>query len=63
MDSVMPAAPAPAVTKRSEPQALMFADDGSIPNNPRLPLLLYRNAIDLAGTPDPEGVIERVFIG
>lgn len=41
------------------PQALMFSDDGSIPNNPRLPLLLYRNALDLSGTPDPEDVIER----
>ena len=37
-----------------EPQALIFADDGSIPNNPRLPFLVYRGAIDLSGTPDPE---------
>jgi uncharacterized protein YjlB len=51
----------PVQIKPSEPLTLMFADDGSIPNNPRLPLLLYRNAIDLAGTPDPEGVVERVF--
>jgi uncharacterized protein YjlB len=39
----------------------MFADDGSIPNNPRLPLLVYTDAIDLSGTPDPEEVIERTF--
>jgi len=58
----MAAAPAPAVTKRSKPQALMFADDGSsVPNNPRLPFLLYRNAIDLSGTPYPEEVIEAIF--
>jgi uncharacterized protein YjlB len=44
-----------------EPQALTFADDGSIPNNPRLPFLVYRGAIDLSGTPDPEVVIERTF--
>ena len=44
-----------------EPQALIFADDGSIPNNPRLPFLVYRNAIDLSGTPDPEAVIEKTF--
>ena len=49
------------ITKRSAPTALMFADDGSIPNNPRLPFLFYRGAIDLAGTPDPEAVIERAF--
>ncbi len=44
-----------------EPETFMFADDGSIPNNPSLPLLVYRNSIDLAGTPDPAEVIEAVF--
>ena len=38
-----------------------FADDGSIPNNPALPLVLYRGGIDLAGSPDPEQVIEKTF--
>ena len=47
--------------KASEPLALMFADDGVIPNNPRLPCLLYRNAIDLSGTSHPEEVIEKIF--
>ena len=47
----------PAVT----PQTLMFSDDGSVPNNPRLPFLLYRNSIDLAGTPYPEEIIEKVL--
>ena len=51
----------PVLTRSSEPLALMFADDGSIPNNPRLPLLVYRGAIDLTGTPDPERVVERAF--
>ena len=32
----------------------MFSDDGTIPNNPRLPFLIYRGGIDLSGTPDPE---------
>ena len=45
----------------AEPHALMFADDGSIPNNPLLPFLVYRGAIDLSGTPDPEQVIEKTF--
>jgi uncharacterized protein YjlB len=39
----------------------MFADDGSIPNNRRLPFLVYRNGIDLSGTPHPEEVIEQTF--
>jgi uncharacterized protein YjlB len=49
-------------TKPSEPLALMFADDGSIPNNPRLPCLVYRKAIDLAGASKPEEVIEKIFV-
>jgi uncharacterized protein YjlB len=51
----------PLLNKSVEPLALMFADDGSIPNNPRLPFLIYRGAIDLSGTPDPEDVIEKAF--
>ena len=50
--------PAPS---KAEPLALMFADDGVIPNNPRLPLLVYPGAVDLAGTPDPEALIETTF--
>jgi uncharacterized protein YjlB len=50
----------PALTK-AEPLASMFEDDGSIPNNPRLPFVVYRNAVDLAGTPNPEEVIESTF--
>jgi uncharacterized protein YjlB len=49
----MPASPSP--------ESFLFEDDGSIPNNPRLALLLYRRAIDLTGTPNPEAVIERTF--
>src|SRR6266700_2143674 len=51
----------PVLTKSSTPLALMFSDDGSIPNNPRLPFLVYRSAVDLAGTPNPEAVIEKTF--
>src|SRR5579863_3001508 len=38
-----------------------FADDGRIPNNPTLPLVLYRGGVDLTGSPDPEDVIEKAF--
>jgi uncharacterized protein YjlB len=47
--------------KPSAPEALMFADDGSVPNNARLPFVIYRSAIDMTGTPNPEEVVERVF--
>jgi uncharacterized protein YjlB len=49
----MPSSPSP-ITHR-------FADDGRIPNNPALPLVLYRSGISLVGSPDPEDVIERTF--
>jgi len=49
------------LTRPAQPLSLMFADDGAIPNNARLPFLVYRNAIDLSGTPDPEVVIEKTF--
>ena len=38
-----------------------FADDGRIPNNPKLPFVLYRGGISLAGSPDPEELIEKTF--
>jgi uncharacterized protein YjlB len=43
------------------PETYTFADDGSIPNNPRLPFLVYRAAIDLKGTPNPEEIVENTF--
>jgi uncharacterized protein YjlB len=44
------------------PLTFLFADDGVVPNNPTLPLVIYRAAIDLAGSPDPADVIENTFI-
>jgi uncharacterized protein YjlB len=46
-------APAPVTYK--------FADDGRMPNNPVLPFVLYRGGISLAGSPDPEAVVEKAF--
>ncbi len=51
----------PTATKRTAPITHAFADDGTIPNHPDLPFVLYRGAIDLTGTPDPEKLIERTF--
>src|SRR5215471_9664076 len=51
----------PVLTRSAEPLTFFFTDDAAIPNNPRLPLLVYRGSIDLAGTADPEDVIERTF--
>lgn len=40
--------------------AHLLADDGTIPNNPRLPLLVYRRAID-PDTSDPAAAFEELF--
>lgn len=50
-------------TRKTKPLTFMFADDGSVPNNPVLPFVVYRSAIDLAGTADPEEVVEKVITG
>lgn len=47
--------------KKPAPITHTFTDDGIIPNNPALPLVHYRAAIDLIGTADPEKLIERTF--
>lgn len=44
-----------------EPLTLMFKDDGETPNNPALPVLIYKGAVDLTGIKDPEAKIERLF--
>lgn len=51
----------PTATKRPAPITHTFADDGRIPNNPALPFILYRGAVDLAGSPDPEVLVEKAF--
>ena len=51
----------PTSAKHPAPVTATFADDGMIPNNPTLPLVLHRGAIDLYGTPDPERLIEKTF--
>jgi uncharacterized protein YjlB len=38
-----------------------FADDGLIPNNPQLPFIHYRSAVDLTRAADPAAIYERLF--
>lgn len=47
--------------KTAGPLAFLFEDDGAVPNNPRLPFLVYPKAIDLRGRLDPAGVVEETF--
>ena len=50
-----------AKAKLIQPLAFLFQDDGSIPNNPRLPFLIYPKVIDLTGRVEPAEVIEETF--
>ncbi len=44
---------------RTKPHAFRFDDDGLVPNN-TLPLLIYKQAVDVA-RPDPAAAIEAMF--
>jgi uncharacterized protein YjlB len=59
--SLLKTRPLTAGVPKQSPLTYKFADDGRIPNNPTLPLVLYRGGIDLSGSPDPENVIEKKF--
>jgi uncharacterized protein YjlB len=39
----------------------MFPDDGQTPNNPRLPMIVYPAAVDVAGRADPAVPFEALF--
>ena len=52
----MSSAPAPETTS---PQLYRFADDGKTPNNPRLPLILYRDVLPEDG--DRAAACEQMF--
>ncbi|HSA82239.1 MAG TPA: cupin domain-containing protein [Geminicoccaceae bacterium] len=41
-------------------RAHLFEDDGSIPNNPKLPLLVYPGAVATSGA-DPAAAFEEIF--
>jgi len=43
-----------------KPITFLFQDDGETPNNPRLPLILYRGAVDVSGR-DPAAAFEAIF--
>src|SRR5438874_5104902 len=51
----------PALVRKRKPAAFRFKDDGETPNNPVLPLIVYRNAVVLDPAFDPAAVIEDIF--
>lgn len=44
-----------------KPLTFLFKDDGVVPNNPALPVLVYKEALDLSGQRDPAAAIEKLF--
>ncbi len=46
--------------RTSKPERLLLAPSGRTPNNPLLPLLIYRQAVDLEGW-DPAAMFEVLF--
>ena len=44
-----------------EPLTFAFKDDGVVPNNSALPVLVYKAALDLDTLRDPAAAIERLF--
>lgn len=51
-----------ALVRARKPQARLFEDDGIVPNHPRWPLLIYRNAVaPKGGRYDRATVIDALF--
>ena len=44
-----------------KPNSFHFQDDGIVPNNPKLPFILYRSPVSLADDFDPAAVFEELF--
>jgi uncharacterized protein YjlB len=50
-----------AAVRTVRPAIFSFGDAGAIPNNPKLPLVIYKRALNFAKKFDPAAVIEEVF--
>jgi uncharacterized protein YjlB len=49
------------VARARKPNAFIFKDDGETPNNPELPLVVYRSAVYLNPSFDPAAIFEVLF--
>ena len=50
-----------ALVRERAPRLMRFWDDGVVPNHPRWPLVIYRNAVSLPKAFDPAAVFEELF--
>jgi uncharacterized protein YjlB len=51
----------PELVRPRKPRLFRFEDDGVVPNHPRWPLVIYRNAVKLPTTLDSAAVFEELF--
>ena len=49
------------LARERKPRLFRFKDDGVVPNHPRWPLAIYRNAVRLPEAIDPAAVFEELF--
>jgi uncharacterized protein YjlB len=50
-----------AALRACKPDKIMFQDDGAVPNNARLPFVVYRSALDLQPAGDAAAAFEQLF--
>ena len=50
-----------AAVIRRRVRTFQFRDDGTIPNNPDVPVLLYSQVVDLSRASDPAALLEELF--
>ena len=49
------------LAREPHPRIFVFEDDGFIPNHPRWPLIVYKDAVRLSRNLDPASVLEELF--
>jgi len=49
------------LVRARKPNLFRFSDDGETPNNPKLPLILYRSPVKLREEFDPAAIFEKLF--
>jgi uncharacterized protein YjlB len=52
-----------AMMRKHQPSSIRFKDDGIVPNNPRFPVLVYRNVVNLDARFKPDTIIDTLFDG
>src|SRR5215467_11272238 len=49
------------LVKKREPKLLRFKDDGFVPNNPKLPVVIYEAAVKFGKKFDSAAIFEELF--